>query len=72
MILMDTGPLVALFNPSDDAHEKCMSILATLEETVCTTTPVLTEAFHLMHTINPGTTRPDGLHQQRRATGPGP
>lgn len=56
MILVDTGPLVALFNPSDDAHEKCMSILATLEETICTTTPVLTEAFHLMHTINPGTT----------------
>ena len=56
MILMDTGPLVALFNPADDAHEKCVSILATLEETTCTTTPVLTEAFHLMHTINPGTT----------------
>ena len=55
MILMDAGPLVALFNPADDAHEKCAGILATLEETVCTTTPVLTEAFHLMHAINPGT-----------------
>lgn len=56
MILMDTGPLVALFNPADNAHEKCISILATLEETTCSTIPVLTEAFHLMHATTPGST----------------
>lgn len=48
MILVDTGPLIALFDPKDHQHHHCQSILQTLDETLITTTPVLTEAFHLL------------------------
>ena len=48
MILADTGPLVALFDPADSDHKRCASILAGIEEPLCTTVPVLTEAFHLL------------------------
>lgn len=51
MILMDTGPLVALFDPADGDHERCVKQLMVIEEPLCTTVPVLTEAFHL---LNPG------------------
>jgi predicted nucleic acid-binding protein len=51
MILVDTGPLVALFDPADSDHRRCARLLATIEEPLCTTVPVLTEAFHL---LNPG------------------
>ena len=48
MILMDTGPIVALFDPADSSHGRCVEILATITEPLGTTTPVLTEAFHLL------------------------
>lgn len=48
MILLDTGPLVALFDPRDPAHATCRSKLAALSEPLLTTLPVLTEAFHLL------------------------
>ena len=48
MILVDTGPLVALFDPADYSHAKCVRILQRIEEPLCTTLPVLTEAFHLL------------------------
>jgi predicted nucleic acid-binding protein len=48
MILADTGPLVALFDPADSDHQRCASLLAAIEEPLCTTVPVLTEAFHLL------------------------
>lgn len=48
MILVDTGPLVALFDPADGSHERCVETLAAIEEPIATTTPVLTEAFHLL------------------------
>jgi len=51
MILADTGPLVALFDPADGDHGRCASLLSGIEEPLCTTVPVLTEAFHL---LNPG------------------
>lgn len=51
MILMDTGPLVALFDPADGDHDRCVKQLMVIEEPLCTTVPVLTEAFHL---LNPG------------------
>ena len=52
MILVDTGPLVALFDPRDEHHERCVQTLSGIREPITTTTPVLTEAFH-MH--GPGT-----------------
>lgn len=48
MILADTGPLVALFDPADGDHRRCAGLLAGIEEPLCTTIPVLTEAFHLL------------------------
>ncbi|MEN8220086.1 MAG: PIN domain-containing protein [Pseudomonadota bacterium] len=48
MILMDTGPLVALFDPKDRQHQHCQAVLQTLNEPLMTTMPVLTEAFHLL------------------------
>ena len=48
MILVDTGPLVALFDPRDGDHAACRTLLAGIAEPMCTTVPVLTEAFHLL------------------------
>lgn len=48
MILVDTGPLIALFDPKDGAHARCRRALEGIREPLCTTTPVLTEAFHLL------------------------
>ncbi len=48
MILVDTGPLVALFDPRDGAHQRAKAALAGLDEELVTTVPVLTEVFHLL------------------------
>lgn len=48
MILLDTGPLVALFDPADDSHRPCVEVLKTIVEPLGTTIPVLTEAYHLL------------------------
>lgn len=48
MILVDTGPLVALFDPRDADHNGCRELLASIAGPLCTTIPVLTEAFHLL------------------------
>lgn len=48
MILIDTGPFVALFDPQDAEHERCKGILSTLRGPLFTTIPVLTEVFHLL------------------------
>lgn len=53
MILVDTGPLVALFDPLDSAHARCVDTLSEIAEPIATTIPVLTEAFHL---LRPGST----------------
>ena len=57
MILVDTGPLVALFNPADRAHGRCVETLKTIEEPLATTAPVLTEAFHLLRPASTGALR---------------
>lgn len=57
MILTDTGPLVALFDPADGSHTHCKEILAKVTEPLCTTVPVLTEAFHLLSPASIGARR---------------
>lgn len=57
MILVDAGPLVALFDPADGSHERCVGTLATIEEPMATTVPVLTEAFHLLRPASVGARR---------------
>ncbi len=57
MILVDTGPLVALFDPADRAHDRCVETLKTIKEPLATTYPVLTEAFHLLQPASTGALR---------------
>jgi predicted nucleic acid-binding protein len=58
MILVDTGPFVALFDPQDGQHERCKGILRKIREPLYTTVPVLTEAFHM---LSPGSIGADRL-----------
>ena len=48
MILVDTGPLVALFDPKDPDHPRTVAALKKITRPLKTTVPVLTEAFHLL------------------------
>jgi len=48
VILVDTGPLVAAFDPSDLDHAACTRILTAPGDRLTTTLPVLTEALHLL------------------------
>ena len=57
MILVDTGPLVALFDARDKDHGHCLRVLETLDQQLATTTPVVTEAFHLLKPGSPGPPR---------------
>ena len=57
MILVDTGPLVALFDRKDDHHERCAAILKEIREPLCTTVAVLTEAFHMLEPQSMGSDR---------------
>ena len=57
MILVDTGPLIALFDPRDALHERCKRTLKTLRSRLLTTIPVLTEAFHILAPESHGSDR---------------
>ncbi len=48
MILVDAGPLVALFHREDTHHQRCAATLRTLRDRLGTTWPVMTEAMHLL------------------------
>jgi len=60
MILVDTGPLVALFEPKDGQHQRCVKALKVVREPIRTTVPVLTEAFHM---LGPGSVGSDRLRE---------
>jgi predicted nucleic acid-binding protein len=68
MILVDTGPLVGLFDPRDAAHLSCARTLAGIREELVTTVPVLTEAFHL---LDPGSRGAAALREFIQASGVG-
>lgn len=57
MILVDTGPFVALFDPKDASHRRCREVLKTLRQPLVTTVPVLTEAFHMLAPDSTGADR---------------
>ncbi len=48
MILIDTGPIVALFDRLDPHHKRCVAVLQKIGQPLFTTMPVLTEAFHML------------------------
>lgn len=57
MILADTGPLVALFDPRDALQSKTVRMLEKIREPLMTTIPVLTEAFHMLSPESQGSVR---------------
>lgn len=57
MILVDTGPLVALFDPQDQQHNLCRGTLQQIRESIVTTIPALTEAFHILGPASIGSDR---------------
>lgn len=48
MILVDTGPLVALLDRTDPRHRECASLAEAIKEPVATSWPVVTEALYLL------------------------
>ncbi|MBL7839351.1 MAG: PIN domain-containing protein [Cyclobacteriaceae bacterium] len=47
-ILIDAGPLIALFDKSDQYHTRSVSFIRNLNGTLFTTWPVITEASHML------------------------
>jgi predicted nucleic acid-binding protein len=66
VILVDTGPLVALFDPKDPWHGRSRDVLRDIREPLATTVPVLTEAFHV---LSPGSRGSDRLRDFVLANG---
>jgi predicted nucleic acid-binding protein len=54
MIVVDTGPFVALFDPRDRDHAACHRVLAGIDEPLYTTEAVLTEVFHMLEPASRG------------------
>jgi predicted nucleic acid-binding protein len=48
MVIVDTGPLVALFDESEPAHRSCKEALKKIKAPLVTNWPVVTEAFYLL------------------------
>ena len=57
MILVDTGPLVALFDPRDRQHRRAVNTLRNLRAPLSSTVAVLTEAFHMLEPQSIGSDR---------------
>jgi predicted nucleic acid-binding protein len=47
-MLIDAGPLVAVFDKSDGSHAICLEIVKNIKTPFITTMPVVTEAFYLL------------------------
>ncbi|WKV12746.1 PIN domain-containing protein [Marivirga harenae] len=48
-ILIDAGPLIALFDRGDKYHLKAISFLKSLDRGLLTTWPVITETSHMLN-----------------------
>jgi uncharacterized protein len=49
MTIVDTGPLVAILNPDDEYHARCVTVLPALRLPFVTTASVVTEAMHFLY-----------------------
>ena len=47
-VLVDTGPLVALLDRSDPYHLSCQESLSSLDDSLVTVWPVVTEAIYML------------------------
>ena len=52
LLLVDTGPLVALANKRDKYHQQCSAFLERYRGRLLTTWSVLTEFSHLAHSVS--------------------
>lgn len=50
--LLDAGPLIALFDNSDNHHKKCLNFFKSYNANFHTTWPVITEVMHFLN-FNP-------------------
>jgi len=64
-VLIDTGPMVALFSEDDEHHERCSEALTALTPPLFTCWPVITEAAWLLRR------RPDSLQKLFHSFGGG-
>ncbi len=53
-VLVDTGPLVAIIDKSDESHSACVTALKNLKDDLYTVWPVITELMHLLADIPRG------------------
>lgn len=60
MIIIDTGPLIALFDPKDPDHAPCHQVLNNIKEPLFTTEAVLTE---VLYAFDPGSRGADGIKE---------
>jgi predicted nucleic acid-binding protein len=49
MVLVDAGPLIALIHAGDRHHKRCVATFRSIETTLGTVWPVLTEAMYLLN-----------------------
>ena len=47
-ILVDAGPMIAMFEPADSSHVACLATYDAISDEIITTAPVLAEAFHIL------------------------
>ena len=60
MIILDTGPLIALFDPKDPDYKACHKVLRTIEEPLYTTEAVLTE---VLYAFDPASRGAEGIKE---------
>ncbi len=48
VVLIDTGPLIAMVDKADPFHSRCVSAFRSLKASPLTTWPCLTEAFYML------------------------
>ncbi|HEY1265585.1 MAG TPA: PIN domain-containing protein [Terriglobales bacterium] len=50
-VLLDTGVIVALLDPTDRLHQRCADAIAAVEGPLLTCEPVITESCHLLRRV---------------------
>lgn len=52
LVLLDTGPLVAMLNRSERYHQRCVDLLTTPQWTLLTCEPVIVEACFILRGVH--------------------